>query len=972
MAQPTALSDWALPAGRRQEAAALITAGDELLGSLDAGELTLDNADITINRIQVFSSGATFIMYRTGSGSWSSILEGSRPPYADVQIHIQYGDQAGEIVVLNINNLHANTSSSFARFNVPSTYRSALDGIANGDTFILAVTRAVPNADAPAVTIDAVAVGVGGTKEQLAATLVGGSYDALDYAWTVGSGALDDATSATPTWTRPDVTSAADIDVDLTITARGTGLDVVDGTSEAAKAVTFIARVTAPPYVAYNKGLTVAIGDAATKPLTGSLKLSRSLADGSTVDFTVRGTRANLTHIQRGAKVTVTDVASSVVLFSGHVLTAVVRSLQGDGTLVNIAVNGSGIEQHVFRALLTAANARDVNSAATATDQLAHLVTIMGSPYSSGAVHPNANKLAGAASSVSVGQMLRLLGDAQLVKPTGEIEIIMRDGLGTVVNIDRESIRPSSDYDVSLDTTVGRVLALGADVQFIATGLLSRVTKDGVVRVVATITPPANTEIIRIGRVVARQALIGKFATADNLDGIWDPDKNRFEWSGTLNVGQTALVEMHGTWRTEIVVSATAPSSLARDIVLNVPSTGATAIATAAKRALLQARDPIELLRLDLVLGASLPLIVPGDAVTVALALQEELDIYQPIATDKWLVYALELSQPGSTQAAVSLELSRRLPDTRNRDFWSDDSMATGSEGRQIVIGSGGGAPQIAQVIPSQVLSTASGAKVLSLGDFFSDPDGDTLSYSAVSSVPAKITVTVSGSNLTITPVAVGSVTITVTASDASRSAAQLFSVSVNNNRAPVSDARIPVQRGIPRRSSGKVLSLGDFFSDPDGDTLSYSAVSSVPAVIVPTIISGGTRLKLRRLTPGSATITVTATDGIASIMQTFGAQNGRPTNSGGVDTLGDKSLNLAGRFSDPDGDTLTYSAVLVRAPVDEDGHGPLIRVTGSRVRWSYQANLDEEVEGEFVEIRITARDPNGATSSLLWRSEID
>ena len=73
MAQPTALSDWVLPAGRMQEAAALITAGDELYregvhGSLDDGELTLDNADITINRIRVFSFGATLRLNRSGAG----------------------------------------------------------------------------------------------------------------------------------------------------------------------------------------------------------------------------------------------------------------------------------------------------------------------------------------------------------------------------------------------------------------------------------------------------------------------------------------------------------------------------------------------------------------------------------------------------------------------------------------------------------------------------------------------------------------------------------------------------------------------------------------------------------------------------------------------------------------------------------------------------------------------------------------
>ena len=141
------LSDWSLPAGRTQEAAALITAGDELYragveGSLDDGELTLDNAEITINRIRSVGFGAQLTLNQSGAiDSWSSILEGTMPPYADVQIHLQYGDQPGEIIVLDIDDLD-DAGGSFARFDIPSADQGALDGIASGDAFILAVTRA--------------------------------------------------------------------------------------------------------------------------------------------------------------------------------------------------------------------------------------------------------------------------------------------------------------------------------------------------------------------------------------------------------------------------------------------------------------------------------------------------------------------------------------------------------------------------------------------------------------------------------------------------------------------------------------------------------------------------------------------------------------------------------------------------------------------------------------------------------------
>ena len=150
------LSDWSLPAGRTQEAAALITAGNELYyagveGSLDDGELTLDNADITINRIRSVGSGAQLTLNKSGADSWDSILEGTTPPYADFQIHLQYGDQSDEIIVLDIDDLD-DAGGSFARFTVPSADQGALDGIGNGERFIFALTRAAPAIAAVVVT----------------------------------------------------------------------------------------------------------------------------------------------------------------------------------------------------------------------------------------------------------------------------------------------------------------------------------------------------------------------------------------------------------------------------------------------------------------------------------------------------------------------------------------------------------------------------------------------------------------------------------------------------------------------------------------------------------------------------------------------------------------------------------------------------------------------------------------------------
>ena len=99
---------------------------------------------------------------------------------------------------------------------------------------VLDVAVVLPAA-APSVSIDPIPAGDEGTNVQLAATLNGGTYDgAVDYAWTVTGGTLDDPAAATPTWTRPSVTSNANHTVRLTVTARGSGTVARSGTSDTA------------------------------------------------------------------------------------------------------------------------------------------------------------------------------------------------------------------------------------------------------------------------------------------------------------------------------------------------------------------------------------------------------------------------------------------------------------------------------------------------------------------------------------------------------------------------------------------------------------------------------------------------------------------------------------------------------------------------------------------------------------------
>ena len=93
------------------------------------------------------------------------------------------------------------------------------------------VTDILLDAVAPTIDIDDIATGVEATSVGLSVTITGGTYDTLAYSWTASGGTLTNATTATPTWTRPTVSVATDYTISLTVTATGTGTMATDGTS---------------------------------------------------------------------------------------------------------------------------------------------------------------------------------------------------------------------------------------------------------------------------------------------------------------------------------------------------------------------------------------------------------------------------------------------------------------------------------------------------------------------------------------------------------------------------------------------------------------------------------------------------------------------------------------------------------------------------------------------------------------------
>lgn len=213
--------------------------------------------------------------------------------------------------------------------------------------------------------------------------------------------------------------------------------------------------------------------------------------------------------------------------------------------------------------------------------------------------------------------------------------------------------------------------------------------------------------------------------------------------------------------------------------------------------------------------------------------------------------------------------------------------------------------------IPAQVLTVGESVTV-GLSGFFSDPDGDDLSYSAESSNSAVAAVAISQNSAVVTGVSPGDATMTVTAFDGDGlSAQQSFAVHVRN-RAPIPTASIDDVELLAGESIE--IDVAGHFDDPDGDQLTFSAQTSDEDIATVTV--SGATITVVGTGDGIAEVTVTATDaGGLSAQQSFAADvvpAGDPTvgfkiDSGAATEGGTVMLQLAIRPSPQSAIRVTY-----------------------------------------------------------------
>ena len=146
----------------------------------------------------------------------------------------------------------------------------------------------------------------------------------------------------------------------------------------------------------------------------------------------------------------------------------------------------------------------------------------------------------------------------------------------------------------------------------------------------------------------------------------------------------------------------------------------------------------------------------------------------------------------------------------------------------------------------------------LPVSEYFNDPDGDPLTYTASSTDPSVLTASITGSDLSITPVAKGKATLIVIATDpGGLVAAQSTGVTVGANRPPVTVWSIPAQSLAAGTSVAVEVSA--YFDDPDGDVLTYEPTSTNTGVA--TVDISGSSVVIAGIAEGMARVVVMATD---------------------------------------------------------------------------------------------------------------
>lgn len=545
-------------------------------------------------------------------------------------------------------------------------------------------------------------------------------------------------------------------------------------------------------------------------------------------------------------------------------------------------------------------------------------------------------------------------------------------------------------------------------------------------RVVVPNRPPAT-----VGMIDDRELMVGDSVTLDVTGYFSEPDGQALAYAGAVSDSSRLAVTMESAVVTlvavakgtvEVAVTATDPGGLAamQRFQVKVPNRPPVAVDSIVAREIMVDRadtldvspffsDPDEdplVYMAQVSDSATVAVAVSGSVVTVIGRAKGEAEVTvtatddeglfatqrfsvtvpnrPPVVTDSILprmlfkdkADTLELTAhfndpdgdalawgvEASDSSVVAMGLSARTGTLIVTALLQGDAMvtvtATDTEGlsaqQSFAVTVPNRGPVATDTIPSHTLYKRE-ALELDLVRYFDDPDGDALQYETGSTDSLVAAATVTGATLTVTAGAQGEATIAVTATDpGGLSAGQRFAVTVLN-RAPTVTAPIPTQTifiGQPH-----TLDADLHFTDPDGDTLSYSAVSANRRVVLVRTSGSGVTLSAQRKGTAEVTITATDPDGLA-VQHTFGVLvgNREPVPVGTFPDLELASqarltLPIVRYFRDPDRDVLLYEASTADPGIAQaTTRGSSVTLRG--------------VSDGHTTLTLTATDPEGLTAT--------
>jgi len=396
--------------------------------------------------------------------------------------------------------------------------------------------------------------------------------------------------------------------------------------------------------------------------------------------------------------------------------------------------------------------------------------------------------------------------------------------------------------------------------------------------------------------------------------------------------------------------------------------------------------------------GNQAPVVVGSNPITAKQASEDAAFSYQ-FATSVFsdpdgdvLTYSAKLSDGSALPAWLSFNASTRTfgGTPAQGDVGSilinvtatDPSGATATEPFYITVANTNDGPRVSVALSNQSVAEDAAFSFALPSGSFTDPDGDTLTYSATlsngSALPSWLSFNASTRTFSGTPgqADVGQITVRVTATDPSSSQAyDDFTLTVDNvNDVPVVNIAT-ADKTVSEDSALSFTLPSNAFTDVDGDTLTLSARLSNGAAL-PGWLSFNASTRTFSGTPsqsevGTFTVRVTASDGRGGTATdnfdvTVTNVNNAPVAAMAIanrTTSEDSAFSYtfdAGTFTDQDGDVLTLSATL------QDGASLPAWLSFDAATRTFSGTPQQADVGN-ISVRVTATDPSGASASRTF-----